>query len=279
MAFLRFSPELEATWGGWSFRAFENLVVFMQLAGSSWSMLCLEYWSFEGVVIIGGLLSHPELEVSVLSICLSTAGLLYYVPSGLSAAASTRVANEIGARHWRAARRSANVAFYLSCIIGTTSAAFIFFVRKFWGFLFSSNLEVINHLASIFKVQIFLVFFDAINAVISGILRGAGKQRFATISNFVSFYLVGLPLGNFLAFIGNFGASGLWIGITMGLLVQSVSFISLLFRTNWEDEVSMTYLVGHKDNDNSHQYEFEPLRLEEGERNKGSKIDKNSIDF
>uniref|UniRef100_A0A0E0M6P8 Uncharacterized protein n=1 Tax=Oryza punctata TaxID=4537 RepID=A0A0E0M6P8_ORYPU len=43
----------------------------------------MEWWSFELLVLLSGLLPNPKLETSVLSICLNTGSLMFMVPYGL----------------------------------------------------------------------------------------------------------------------------------------------------------------------------------------------------
>ncbi|KAM0821533.1 hypothetical protein ACQ4PT_072134 [Festuca glaucescens] len=83
---------------GWAARA--QLLATPSPSGSMWSfwpctlavpsalMVCLEWWSFEALVLLSGLLPNPELETSVLSITLNTATLVFMIPSGLGAAIS-----------------------------------------------------------------------------------------------------------------------------------------------------------------------------------------------
>ncbi|KAL4581668.1 hypothetical protein LXL04_006194 [Taraxacum kok-saghyz] len=54
-------------------------------------MVRLEMWSFELIVLLSGLLPHPKLETSVLSICLNTAAVVWMIPFGLSGAVSSEV--------------------------------------------------------------------------------------------------------------------------------------------------------------------------------------------
>lgn len=77
-------------------------------------MICLEYWAFEVLVLISELLPNPELEISTLPTCLTSSSLLYMIPFGIGAAASTRVGNELGAGRARAARGAVVVAVCVS---------------------------------------------------------------------------------------------------------------------------------------------------------------------
>ena len=78
---------------------------------------------------------------------------------------------------------------------------------------------------------------DAIVNVTSGILKGAGKQKFGAVTNFIGYYLIGLPVG--VALMMPWGADmkvpGYWWGQVIGLTVQSVVYVGYLtFKINWE---------------------------------------------
>ncbi|KAI4979751.1 hypothetical protein ZWY2020_016504 [Hordeum vulgare] len=97
--YTRLSGACRRTWTRFSMEAFafKELRQFAELVVPSAMMVCLEWWSFELLVLLSGLLPNPKLETSVLSICLNTSTLMFTVPSGLCAAISTRVSNELGA--------------------------------------------------------------------------------------------------------------------------------------------------------------------------------------
>ena len=65
--------------------------------------------------------------------------------------------------------------------------------------------------------------------VSTGALRGLGETRVAMWANFVGYWLLGLPLGIASCFLLHWGIYGLWIGLTIALIVIS---ITLLYRWN-----------------------------------------------
>lgn len=56
--------------------------------------------------------------------------------------------------------------------------------------------------------------------MISGALRGAGKQVLGAVTNFICYYIVGLPIGICLALLANLGVMGMWIGIGIADTLQ-----------------------------------------------------------
>ena len=53
-----------------------------------------------------------------------------------------------------------------------------------------------------------------------GVLRGTGKQLSGALINFVSYYIIGLPMGATLAIIAGMGALGMWVGLLVGSVTQ-----------------------------------------------------------
>ena len=62
------SERCKDTWQGFTLQAFSGLPEFFKLSAASAVMLCLETWYFQILVLLAGLLPHPELALDSLSI-------------------------------------------------------------------------------------------------------------------------------------------------------------------------------------------------------------------
>lgn len=106
------------------------------------------------------------------------------------------------------------------------------------------------------------------SAVLSGTLRGSGRQKVGALANGACNYAVGLPLMLLLAFRLRLGAEGLWWGIAAGATLQTCSLAVLVARFNWTHEaVRADRLVRHLSQSSSMQRRRTPLEaplLEEG---------------
>ncbi|OMP04681.1 Multi antimicrobial extrusion protein [Corchorus olitorius] len=201
-------------------------------------MVCLEWWSFELLVLLSGLLPDSMLETSVLSICLTTTSLHFYIPYGISATASTRVSNELGAGNPEAARFAVGVAMVLAAIEALISSITLFSCRYVYGYLFSNEAEVVNYVGEILPLICISVIMDSFQTVMSGVARGTGWQHIGAYVNLGAYYLVGIPVAAVLCFVVNLRGKGLWIGILSGTCVQ-VSLLGLVTGfTNWQKQAS-----------------------------------------
>lgn len=177
--------------------------------------ISLEMWFFATVALMMGQLGARELAAHQVS--LSLVALSFMVPLGISGAAATRIGNAIGRRSWTGARRSAAISLGLGSAVMLISAAAFWFIPRFLARLFTDEPGVVT--LAVFLIPIAAVFqiFDGLQVVAFGCLRGSADTRFPAAIAFVGFWLLGLPLGWWLAFRGGFGPQGLWWGFTIGL--------------------------------------------------------------
>ncbi|XP_068643509.1 protein DETOXIFICATION 16-like isoform X2 [Aristolochia californica] len=234
--YVKFSPACKKTWTGLSKESLHDVFHFIQLAVPSAVMVCLEFWSFEFLVLLSGLLPNPKLETSVLSISLNTASLAFMIPFGLGGAVSTRVSNELGARRPQAAKLAVRVVLGLAITFGLVVGTTMILVRKVWGYAYSSEEEVVSYVAVMMPILATSNFLDGIQCVLSGTCRGCGWQKIGAFVNLGAYYIAGIPSAILLAFVLHIGGKGLWMGIICGLLVQVSLLLTVTLRTNWEQE-------------------------------------------
>ncbi|KAK3145011.1 hypothetical protein QOZ80_4AG0321340 [Eleusine coracana subsp. coracana] len=232
------SPACKNTWRGLSKEAFREITNFLRLGVPSALMVCLEWWSFELLVLLSGLLPNPKLETSVLSICLNSGSLAFMIPFGLSAAVSTRVSNELGAGRPQAAHLATRVVMMVALVVGILMGLVMILVRNIWGYAYSNEKEVVEYIARMMPILAVSFVFDDLQCVLSGVARGCGWQKIGACVNLGAYYLVGVPAGYFFAFVYHMGGMGLWLGIMCALVVQMVLLLAITLRGNWEKEAS-----------------------------------------
>lgn len=234
--YVKLSSACSKSWTGFSREALQDMWSFLKLAVPSASMMCLEYWSFEMVVLLSGLLPNPKLETSVLSISLNTCWMVYMISVGLSGAISTRVSNELGAGHPQHAKLAVKVMVMMSISEGIVVAAITILVRHAWGRLYSNEDEVVSYVAKMMLLLALSDFLDGFQCALSGAARGCGWQKICTFINLGAYYLVALPSAVLFSFVLHIGGMGLWTGIICGLTVQAIALVALNLCTDWEKE-------------------------------------------
>ncbi|KAA3459746.1 protein DETOXIFICATION 16-like isoform X2 [Gossypium australe] len=247
--YIKFSPSCVQTWTGFSNESLYEVLPFLRLAVPSAVMVCLESWSFQILVFLSGLLPNPELETSVITICINTTAIILMIPFGLSSAASIRVSNELGAEDPKGARLAVRVVLVLGVSQGILVGLALVLMRNVLGYAYSNDASVIRYVSTMVPILAASNIIDGVQSTCLkiihfvkhlGIVRGCGWQKIGAYINLGSYYLVGIPLSIVLAFVFHIGVMGLWLGITAALTTQMLFLLIITARSNLEQEVKCT---------------------------------------
>ncbi|MBA0699561.1 hypothetical protein Goari_001185, partial [Gossypium aridum] len=78
--------KFQNTWTGFSLESFRYIIRNSKLALPSAAMVCLEFWAFETLVFLAGLMPNSKITTSLIAICVNTENIAYMITYGLSAA-------------------------------------------------------------------------------------------------------------------------------------------------------------------------------------------------
>ncbi|KAL6637263.1 hypothetical protein ACP70R_024835 [Stipagrostis hirtigluma subsp. patula] len=226
-------------WRGFSVLAFKNLAAFVKLSLASAVMLCLELWYYTAVLILVGLLKNPQLQVDVMSICINYQLWTLMIALGFNAAVSVRVSNELGANRPKAAKFAVIMAVSTSAFIGAIFMAVFFIWRTELPRFFSEDDTVLSEAAKLGYLLAGSIFLNSIQPVLSGVAIGAGWQSLVAFVNIGCYYFVGIPLGVLFGFKLKLNAMGIWLGMCLGTLLQTVVLLCICFRTKWEKQAML----------------------------------------
>ena len=155
-------------------------------------------------------------------IALNLAGVAFMVPLGLGSAGAVRVGHAVGAGDRARAAAAGWTAILLAVMFMLVSGStFALVPRQLIG-LFSSNADVLRVGTSLLLLAAVFQLFDGIQGVITGTLRGLGNTSTAMKVNLVAHWLLGLPTSYVLCFVLGWGVYGLWVGLSLGLIVVGI---------------------------------------------------------
>ena len=201
---------------------------FISLGLPGTAMLCSEWWAFEVTVIMAGFLGTEQVAAQV--IILQVASLAFMVPLGLGIAGCTIVGNALGASKRLLAINIADLAIRSIIVLEFGVAAILMLVGKWYIRIFTDDEDVLYHSDRMIPFLAFFTFIDGIQGVASGILRGCGKQFMGAITNFIAFYVIGLPMSYLICFNMRVGANGLLMGIGFGTSFQVAILLYYIYR-------------------------------------------------
>ena len=105
------------------------------------------------------------------------------------------------------------------------------------------------------------LWLELYQVTFSGILRGIGKAHDALISYSVSLYGIGQVLSLILTFYFEMDVLGVWVAMTIAVLIVDISMIVIIVKTDWKKQVEIVRqeLLGEKKE--HHEYKEYELTL------------------
>ncbi|RVX09013.1 Protein detoxification 49 [Vitis vinifera] len=236
IAYVVVSRVYKKTWGGVSSECLRDWKSLLNLAVPSCISVCLEWWWYEIMILLCGLLLNPRATVASMGILIQTTALIYIFPSSLSFSLSTRVGNELGANRPEKARLAAIVGLSSSFILGFLALFFAVMVRKTWATMFTQDPEILTLTSMVLPIIGLCELGNCPQTTGCGALRGTARPKLGANINLGCFYLVGMPVAVWLGFFAGFDFKGLWLGLLAAQGSCAVTMLFVLFQTNWDQQ-------------------------------------------
>jgi MATE family multidrug resistance protein len=185
----------------------------------SFTILC-EVLIFAVVtVLVGGM---SLVAAAAQSLVINLTSLTFMVPLALGSAVSVLVGEQFGKQSLQGIIGYSLGALTLAFIIQTFFALLYLSIPEYVIGVATSDQAVIVYGASLlFWVGIFQIP-DGLQVVLSGIMRGLNETKIPMILGFFSYWIIGLPVGSYLAYQQGYEARGLWMGLAIGLTCMCI---------------------------------------------------------
>ena len=207
----------------WAAPQADRLRKLVRLGGPAAGQIVLEVGAWNLSTFSAGYLTPVALATH--AIALNYASISYMVPLGVSAAAAVSVGHAVGAGDPARARRAGWLALALGAGFMMFAGVVFLVAPRPLLLLYTSDPRVLIIGPSLLYIAAAFQIFDGIQTVSTGALRGLGETRFPMIANLVGYWVLGLPLGLILCFVLNWGIYGMWIGLTLALIIISSTLI------------------------------------------------------
>lgn len=163
-------------------------------------------------------------------IALNIASLAFMIPLGLGSAAAVRVGYSFGAGRHDTAILAGWTALASGVVIMSTIGLVFFTWPVPLLTVFTRDARMIEIGVRLLAVAAAFQLFDGTQAIVTGILRGISETRMPMIVNVVGHWLLGLPVAYLLCFTLAWGVLGLWIGLSIGLIVAAVGLTGVWWK-------------------------------------------------
>ncbi|MFB2118688.1 MATE family efflux transporter [Parapedobacter sp. 2B3] len=179
-----------------------------------------EVGAFAAAAVIAGTIGANEQAAHQVAITL--AAMTYMMASGIAAAATIKTGNNFGQRNFFRLRRFAVSSYHIVLLFMGVSALLFALLNQYLPWIFTKDTVVIGIAAQLLIIAGLFQLFDGTQVVGLGILRGVGDVNIPTLITFVAYWVIGLPMAYVLGIVLDLGVTGIWYGLTLGLLTSSV---------------------------------------------------------
>ncbi len=237
---------IAALWFATRRRPFSDYHVLARLWRIDWSLMhqlfviglpislafLMEYGMFSAAALLMGLIGTTALAAH--QIALQVTAILFMIPFGISMAATVRVGHAAGRNDAAGVRRAGLVAMLLGIAIALTLTLAVVATRFDIAEFFLSETADDAGATTDLAATLLLVgasFFvtDAMQSIAVGSLRGLKDTRVPLLFAGLGYWLIGFPLSWLLSFHTRLGATGVWVGLSIGTAVYATLLV-LRFR-------------------------------------------------
>jgi MATE family multidrug resistance protein len=176
-----------------------------------------------------------DAQIAANQVALNFSSLIFMVPMGLSAGMAIRVGQALGAGDPARARHMAWRGMELGWSVAALAIVPILLLRHAVAAFYSDDALVRTVAANLLLFAAFWQLFDATQVCAIGALRGYKVTLPPMIFMAAAFWLVGIPVGTWLAYHGGplgrpMQVYGFWVGLVIGLVLVSLALVAALRR-------------------------------------------------
>lgn len=188
----------------------------------SFTILC-EVLIFTVVTILVGGMSL--VAGAAQSLVINITSLTFMIPLALGSAISVLIGEQFGKKSLPGIKRLSTGAMTLTLVLQILFAIiYLTIPNQVMGLVTKDEAVILYGATLLFWVGIFQIP-DGLQVVLSGVMRGLNETKIPMFLGLVSYWVIGLPIGVYLAYTDKMEARGLWIGLAIGLTCMCILLI------------------------------------------------------
>ena len=195
------------------------------------------FWQAATIILMRLIVQFGTAELAAHQLGLTAESLSYMPSVGFGIAATAFVGQSLGANNQRQAERYVRELVKWSIILTTITASLLFFIPRIIMGLLTEDVAVITLGAKYLMLMAVVQLPQQTSGVLNGALRGAGDTRAPMYIGGVGLWLVRLPLSFLLSITFGMGIMGVWVAMTIDLVVRFCLSAYRYTRGNWKNIV------------------------------------------
>ena len=155
-------------------------------------------------------------------IALNLASIAFMIPMGISIGITARVGYAAGTGSRHQVKVAGYTGIAICTLIQVVSATIMLTLAVQLAGFYTKDLAIVTLAAELLVLAAMFQFSDGFQVAASGALRGLKDTTIPMMISFVAYWIIGFPLGHYLANSQGMLARGYWIGIIAGLTAAAI---------------------------------------------------------
>ena len=172
-------------------------------------------WTFGVTAIMVGWLGSKELAAHQIALTISLVG--YTVYWGIGSAVAIKASYAKGENIWDVVEKTTKAGVLLSLLLVSFLCLVLMYTKGIICFIFTNDIEVNIIFVKIIYVLMVYLIVDSAHIVLTNSLRGLSEVGIIMKASFVAYMLIVIPLAYICGFVLNYGISGIWLALPLGL--------------------------------------------------------------
>ncbi len=165
---------------------------------------------------------YPTEIMGAHQIAINIASVTFMIPLGMSQAIAARVSYFAGQKNFAASKLAGHVGIATSLLFATLSASIMVLFSELLISLYTQDKQVIETAITLLFYAAIFQFSDGLQVTAAGALRGLKDSKIPMVITAIAYWLIGFPLGFYLAENQNYNVDGYWCGLIMGLTAAAI---------------------------------------------------------
>ena len=159
-------------------------------------------------------------------IALNLSAITYMASTGISAAATIRIGNQLGRKDFKTMQQVGWGSFIMTAVMMALFGSVFIIFRNLLPTLYINEIPVIEVASQLLIIAALFQVSDGLQAIGLGVLRGLRDVKIPTLVTLLSYWVLAIPSGYFLGSYLNYGARGVWMGLLIGLTLAAFLHIA-----------------------------------------------------
>ncbi|WP_151704634.1 MATE family efflux transporter [Nitrincola alkalilacustris] len=225
-------------WQRWQKPQFGAVLSFLRLGTPIGFALLIEASMFCVIALL--LAKLGDIVLAAHQITISFTGMVFMLPLSIAISLTIRVGQLSGAGQAAAARYAAFTGIQITLLFALISTTLTLLFARGIARLYTPDIEILDLAASLLVIAALFQLSDAIQVSAAGALRGYKDTSIPLILVFISFWVIGLPVGYLLSLtdilVPAMGPAGFWYGLVIGLSAGAVLLMTRLHLVSRHDQ-------------------------------------------